>query len=116
MIEQRQYVDAAGRLRFLSRLMSLFVFDVFFQIPSEWKEICIQCFGPTSTLPGHGPTLFPSEFHINYIWNCLRNGRVSKICHANAASSSGLLGLQETEACVISCTKVVFDTLLIFSA
>ena len=86
-------MDAVGRGPFLSSLMSVFVFDIL-QIPSGWNETCIRCIGPTSTLPGHGPALLPSEFHINYIWNCLRNGRVSKIDHANAASSSGLLGLQ----------------------
>ena len=93
MIEQRQYVDAVGRRTFLSGLMSMFVFDTL-PIPIGWNEICIRCIGPTSTLPGYGPALCPSEFHINYIWNCLRNGTVSKIYHANATSSSGLVALQ----------------------
>ena len=93
MIEQRQFVDTVGRCTFLSSLMSTFVFDIL-QILSEWNEICIRRIGPTNTLPGYGPALCPSEFHINYVWNCLRNGKVSKIYQANAASSSGLLGLQ----------------------
>ena len=86
-------MDAVGRGSFLSSLMSVFVFDIL-QIPSGWNETCIRCIGPTSTLPGHRPALCSSEFHINYIWNCLRSGKVSKIYHANAASSSALLGLQ----------------------
>ena len=57
MIEQRQYVDAVGRLTFLGRLMSVFVFDIL-QIPSGWNEICIRHIGSTSTLPGYGLALF----------------------------------------------------------